>query len=228
MKLFRVRGISVELHPTFYLLPIYVAWQGWADERWRGVAEQLLELFLIYASVVLHEFGHALTAQRLRVPVRHIVLTPIGGMALFDWLPRKPMKELLIIAAGPAVNFAIAAICVFLLGGWPAHLMDYTEPALNAGDMLRFLLLSNLALGCFNLIPAFPMDGGRIVRALLAFNLGYVPATRYAVIIGRWTAAVGIALGFMAHSPVLVVLFAFILVIGTWEYHHVLAQEAQR
>jgi Zn-dependent protease len=225
MKLFRVGGISLELHPTFYLLPLYVVGQGWWDEGAHGALTALLALVLVYTSVVLHEFGHALTAKKLGIPVRQIVLLPIGGMALLERLPRNPVKELLIIAAGPAVNFVIVGICLVLGHGWPAHLERYAEPSLHPGGILRFLLLSNLVLGCFNLLPAFPMDGGRIVRALLAFPFDYVRATRYAVIIGRCVALAGIVFALYDKSFLLAILFGFILVIGAREYQHVLYEE---
>lgn len=227
MQLFRVGGISLELHPTFYLLPIYVVGQGWWDEGAHGALAALLALLLVYTSVVLHEFGHALTARKLGIPVRRIVLLPIGGMALLEKLPRNPRKELLIIVAGPAVNFAIAGVCLLALHGWPAHLDSYTEASLKPGDLLRFLLLANLVLGCFNLLPAFPMDGGRIVRALLAYHLDYLRATRYAVIIGRFVALAGIGYALLNGSYLLAALFVFILVIGAREYQHVLYEELQ-
>lgn len=226
MKLFRAGGISLELHPTFYLLPIIIIVQSLPD-GWQGVGESLLALVLVYGSVVLHEFGHALTARRLGIPVKRIVLLPFGGMALLEKLPRNPVKELLIIAAGPAVNFVIAGLCLIVLGGWPADLEEYTNVTMNIGDILRFLLLSNLMLGCFNLLPAFPMDGGRIVRALLAFKFDYLTATRWAVMIGRFVAVAGIAVALWQKSFMLVALFIFILVIGTWEYRYVLREELE-
>lgn len=227
MKLFRVGGISLELHPTFYLLPVIIAGQGWMDDGLRGVREGLLALALVYTCVVLHEFGHALTARKLGIPVRHIVLLPFGGMALLERLPRNPVKELLIIVAGPAVNFAIAGGCVIALGGWPTDMPDYIENSLSPSYPLYFLLVSNLSLGFFNLLPAFPMDGGRIVRALLAFKLDYLSATRYTVIIGRFVAVAGIALALLNGSFMLAALFVFILVIGTSEYRYVQREEAE-
>ncbi|HVU37764.1 MAG TPA: M50 family metallopeptidase [Opitutales bacterium] len=227
MKLLRVGGISLELHPTFYLLPLYVAVLGWFDEGLRGVWTGLLALALVYISVVLHEFGHALTARRLGIGVRHIVLTPVGGMALLEQLPRNPVKELLIVVAGPAVNFVIAGICVSLLHGWPAHLDEIYDVSLRPASLLRYLLQANLMLGLFNLLPAFPMDGGRIVRALLALGMDYVSATYWAMMIGRVVAVTCIVLALFAGSYMLVVLFMFILVLGTWEFRHVLQQELQ-
>jgi Zn-dependent protease len=218
MKLLRFRGITLELHPTFYLLPLLVGWEGWSDGRWPGLAENLWAIALIYTCLVLHEFGHALTAQRLGLPVKHIVLLPIGGMALLQRMPRNPRTEMLITAAGPAVNFAIAGICLVLLRGWPPRLLQADHPTFHLLGVLRFLLLVNLGLGCFNLLPAYPMDGGRVLRALLAFRLDYLDATRWAVTIGYFVAGSGIVLALLYGLPTLVVLFVFILYIGNWEY----------
>ena len=225
MKLLRFRGITLELHPTFYLLPLYVAWEGWRDGHWPGVAENLWAVALVYTCLVLHEFGHALTAQRLGLPVKHIVLLPIGGMALLQNMPRKPRTELLITAAGPAVNFAIAGISLVLLGGWPAGMEDVDHPTFHIVGVLKFLLLANLWLGCFNLLPAYPMDGGRVLRALLVYKLDYLDATRWAVIIGYFVAGSGIVIGLLYGLPMLVLLFLFILYIGNWEYRHLRREE---
>ncbi len=225
MKLLRFRGITLELHPTFYLLPLYVAWEGWHDARWPGVAENLWAVVLVYTCLVLHEFGHALTAQRLGLPVKHIVLLPIGGMALLQGMSRKPRTELLITAAGPAVNFAIAGIALVLLGGWPPHLDRIEHPTFHIVGVLKFLLLANLTLGIFNMLPAYPMDGGRVLRALLAYKLDYLEATRWAVIIGYFVAGSGIVLGLLYGLPSLVVLFLFILYVGNWEYRHLRREE---
>ncbi len=227
MKLFQIRGIRLELHPTFYLLPLYIIGRGWWSEGWEGALGALLALVLIYTSVVLHEFGHALTAIKLGIPVRRILLLPTGGLALLDHLPRNPVKELLIIAAGPAVNFIIAGLCLAGLHGWPENWEDYTDASLSVGDVVRFLLVSNIALGCFNLLPAFPMDGGRILRALLVFKFDYVRATRYAVLVGQWVAAGGIAYALFTGSFMLAVLFIFILVVGAREYRYVLQEETR-
>jgi len=231
MKLFRFRGIALDLHPTFYLLPLVVGAQGWADnpdDPGRGLAQSLGAVALVYTCVVLHEFGHALTARWLGVPVQHIVLLPFGGMALLGRLPRNSWAELLIVAAGPAVNFAIVGICLLLLGRWPVVGEEDLLPTFQLYDILVFLLLSNLVLGCFNLLPAFPMDGGRILRALLAFKLDYLRATRWALNIGRGVAGLGIVFALWTHSFLLAGLFVFILWIGKREYEFLVMEEATR
>ena len=231
MKLFRFRGITVELHPAFYLLPLIVGAQGWVGEphhHWRGLAEALGGIALVYSCVVLHEFGHALTAQKLGIQVQHIVLLPFGGMALLGRMPRSPRAELLITAAGPAVNFVIAGLAFTLLGGWPADLADDSLPTTRWHDFLELLMLINLYLGCFNLLPAFPMDGGRVLRALLAYKLDYLRATRWALNIGRGVAVVGIVYSLWTGSYMLAGLFIFILWVGKREYEYLLMEEAQR
>jgi Zn-dependent protease len=228
MKLFRFRGITLELHPTFYLLPLIVGAQGWMDEPdhpWRGLAQNLGAVALVYTCVVLHEFGHALTARRLGIPVQHIVLLPFGGMAMLGRMPRNSWAELLIVAAGPAVNFVIVGLCLALLGGWPADLGGDVMPTLHWHDILEFLLVANLVLGCFNLLPAFPMDGGRILRALLAFKLDYLRATRWALNIGRGVALVGIAVALLIKTYLLAALFIFILWVGKREYEQLNFEE---
>ena len=220
IKLLRFRGITLEMHPSFYLLPIIVGVQGWADGGGHGVLQNWWAVALVYTCVVLHEFGHALTAIALGYPVRHIVLLPFGGMALLERQPRSPRAELLITMDGPMVNFAIVALCTLLLGGWPKDGLDAALPGSHLHSILKFLLTSNLMLGCFNLLPAFPMDGGRILRALLAFYFDYLRATRYAVIIGRFVAAAGILVALWLGAYMLVVLFVFILIVGHSEYQY--------
>jgi Zn-dependent protease len=180
---------------------------------------------LVYTCVVLHEFGHALTARKLGIPVQHIVLLPFGGMALLGRLPRSPRAELLIVAAGPAVNFAIAGLALVLLGGWPTDLGGDVLPTFHGHDVLEFLLLANLVLGCFNLLPAFPMDGGRILRALLAIKLDYLRATRWALYIGRGVAVAGIVVALIYGAYLLAGLFTFILWIGKREYDLLIREE---
>ena len=218
IPLFRVFGITLEVHPTFFLLPLLLAAYVFPDDGWRGVRDTWWALFLVYSCVILHEFGHALVARRLGVPVSFIMLLPIGGLALLGRIPRHPRAELLIVAAGPLVNFLIAAACLTLLGHWPPGL-DYADPStLHWRDLLAFLFYANVLLGLFNLLPAFPMDGGRLLRATLAYHYDYLRATWLAMMIGRVVAAFGILYALYAHHYLLAVLFAFILFLGNLEY----------
>ena len=223
INLFRVRGIKISLHFTFLLLLAFYCWQGWTEGGASGIWWSATEFVLIFTSVVLHELGHSFMAMRFGVGVRGILLLPIGGMAQFDSIPKKPIQELLITAAGPAVNFAIVGALWFLVdfpGGWDAG----TGP-LTLADAGRFLLRANLVLGVFNLYPAFPMDGGRILRALLAFRLPYLRATYWAMIVARVLTLIGVAASIYWESYLLTALFVFILLAGSAEYRLLKRQE---
>jgi Zn-dependent protease len=183
-------------------------------------------LLAFFTCVVLHEFGHSLTALRYGVGVRRILLMPIGGMAEFDSIPREPSRELAITLAGPAVNFAIAAGLWLLAGmpaGWPRGDYDF---AASATGFAQLLVHWNLLMGLFNLVPVFPMDGGRIFRALLATRLPYLRATFIAATVAKVLAVAGIALAlFVFDAALTAVLFAFIFVAGEAEYRAVKRRE---
>ena len=171
-KLGRVAGIDVGIHPTLLLMAAFFAWQGggWS----------VLLLASVFGCVLLHEFGHALTARRYGIGTRGIVLSPIGGIASLDRVPRDPAAELVITAAGPAVNLAIWAVAS-VLAGFPAP----TRSAAGIAEFFGLLATVNLVLAGFNLLPGFPMDGGRILRALLTYRLGRRQATEIAATVGR-------------------------------------------
>lgn len=233
LKLFRVRGIQLAAHSSFFLLLAYAAWEGWQTDPsdpsaggWNGVFWSVVILLAFFTCVVLHEFGHSLTAMRFGVGVRRILLMPIGGMAEFDSIPRQPSRELLITLAGPAVNFAIAALlwlCVRMPEGWPFGQSAYSN---DLRGFAQLLAQWNLMMGCFNLVPVFPMDGGRILRALLATKLPYLRATRIAANIAKGLGGIGIAVALLApelhlgpqRAWLLAALFAFILIAGEMEF----------
>jgi Zn-dependent protease len=228
INLFRIHGIQLSIHATFFLLLAYAGWEGWQDGGgWTGLALSVGLTVLFFVCVVLHELGHSLTAKRYGVNVPRILLMPIGGMAEFDRIPRQPSAELLITIAGPAVNFAIALVLILVVGlpaGWPLH-AEYQD---TLAGVFQLLLTWNLLMGTFNLLPVFPMDGGRIFRALLARKLAYVEATRVAVMVGR-VLALGFALLalFYFNRPMLGVLFAFIFFAGDAEYRGLLRRERE-
>jgi Zn-dependent protease len=223
MNLFRVRGILLAVHFSFFLLLAVNAFDGWADAGWEGAGWNTAVLVAFFVCVVLHEFGHSFTAMHFGIGVRRILLMPIGGMAEFDSIPRQPSRELLITLAGPAVNFAIAGLLWLSL---PAEALadtaDSPEAALSLLTFGHVLLQWNLMMGCFNLLPAFPMDGGRILRALLATRLHYLRATFWAALIGKvvCVVAVGVAIWLLgtSHSTMLIALFTFIFFVGELEY----------
>lgn len=180
----RVRGIAVRLHLTFFLLLLWIVVSHLAVGGWAAAVRGLAFIGAIFGSVLLHEFGHALAARRFGIRTPDITLLPIGGVARLERLPDEPRQELVVALAGPAVNVAIAAGLYGLLrlAGPPEEM---AVPALVQGNLVAQVLWTNLWLVLFNLIPAFPMDGGRVLRALLAERMGYVQATQTAVSIGQ-------------------------------------------
>jgi Zn-dependent protease/predicted transcriptional regulator len=183
-------GIGVYVHATFILLLGWIALSHWMQYQsliptLAGVAF-ILALFLC---VVLHEYGHALTARQFGIATKDITLLPIGGLARLERMPDKPNHELWVALAGPAVNVALAVMLgVYLLV--IGHFEPVNQISLTHGDFVERLLFANLFLAGFNLIPAFPMDGGRVLRALLAKRMEYVRATRIAAGIGQGLAFV--------------------------------------
>lgn len=210
-KIGRFAGIDVFVHSTFFLLPLWIGLQHWRAGS--GVAQALAGIgfvLLIFLCVVLHEYGHALTARRYGVTTRDIILLPIGGVARLERMPEKPAQELVVALAGPAVNVVIAAGCV----GWLAIsgvALSADTVSMVDGPVAGRLLAVNIMLVLFNLLPAFPMDGGRVLRALLSMRLGAVRATRIAATVGQ---AFAVVLGFwgLFTSPVLVLVALFVWV----------------
>ncbi|MGC4073441.1 MAG: site-2 protease family protein [Nibricoccus sp.] len=186
ISLFRIARIRLAVHLTFFLLLGYVAWEGWntsPDARWLGLAWSITYTLLAFACVVLHELGHAFTARSFGVRVSRILLTPVGGMAEFDRIPRAPGQEIIIALAGPAVNFLLITLLLLFVNVPTMDELFSFEPTF--ASLARHLLAMNIAMGCFNLVPVFPMDGGRVLRALLAKRLSYLSATFWAAATGK-------------------------------------------
>lgn len=213
----QIAGIDVHVHATFWLL---LVWIGLAQYRAGGsiaaVIPQLVFILAIFGIVVLHELGHALAARRYGIATRDITLLPIGGVARLERMPREPRQELVIALAGPAVNFALAGL-LFVGLAVTGHVASFADvAALDAGFLNRALVERligvNLWLGGFNLIPAFPMDGGRVLRAALAMRIGnYARATELAARIGRVFALLFGVLGlFVVGNPFLVFVALFV------------------
>ena len=224
--MFRIFGIRLAVHVSFLLLLAYVAWEGWAESGWPGVAWSLGLMALLFVCIVLHELGHSLTARRFGIAVPRILLLPIGGMAEFSTIPREPRRELLITLAGPAVNFAIV---LALLPFVPTpHFSADAVVELSPRGTGQFLLWVNLVMGGFNLLPVFPMDGGRILRALLATRWSYLRATFWAASIGKVLAVIGVAvMVFVWPNPLAAILFAFIFIAGDLEYRMLKRREEE-
>lgn len=223
INLFRIRGIQLSLHVSFLLLLAYFGVEGYADGGVPAMLWSMSFLVAFFACVVLHELGHSLTGMRFGVVVRRILLMPIGGMAQFDSIPRQPWREFLMTIAGPAVNFAIAALLWFPVS-FPASWDPDSSPA-SLGDLGRLLLIGNLYMGVFNLLPAFPMDGGRMMRAFLASRMSYVRATFWAATVGKILSGAGVLFGLFYGHYLLAVLFAFIMMAGEGEYRAVRQRE---
>ena len=218
IKLFRVKGIDVKVHLTFVLILIWAAyrWSGSTGEGMQGALFGVAATLLLFGSVTLHELGHSLQALKYGVRVRDITLLPIGGLAQMEEIPEKPGQELRIAIAGPLVNFATAAALIGVGALLQAQaLVTVPELFRSLGEaswagMLAYLTMANLAMGLFNLIPAFPMDGGRVLRALLAMRLDYPKATSIAVTVGQGLALLLGLYGFMSGSFTLVLIAVFV------------------
>lgn len=209
-RIVRVAGIDVKIHVTFLLLLAWLGAMRWQTGGLAGAAEGVGFTLLLFLCVLLHEFGHAFAARAYGIRTPDITLLPIGGVARLERMPDKPVQELVVAIAGPAVNVVIAAILFFVL----AAKFRFSELADldQLGESLPANLLAvNVMLVVFNAIPAFPMDGGRVLRALLAMKFDYVLATTIAARVGQVLAggfAVAGLLGF--GSPMLVLIAAFV------------------
>src|SRR5579872_3273094 len=202
-----IAGTAVRVHITFLLFLVWIFAADYAsggpDEAWTG----LVFMVVLFACVLAHEFGHIFAARAFGVSTPDVTLLPIGGVARLERIPEEPRQEFLIAVAGPAVNVAIGLALV--LAG--AHLSPSALSGVENAhiSMLDRLAIVNLFLAAFNMIPAFPMDGGRVLRALLAIRLGHVRATEIAATIGQWTA---FALGFagLFFNPLLIFIAIFV------------------
>jgi len=221
--LFKIRGIPLSVHYSFLLLLAYIGYEGWTAQTWAGLIWSVLTVCAFFGCVVLHELGHSFAALRYGVGVRRILLMPIGGMAEFDSLPREPSKELVITFAGPAVNFMVAALLWWPVNQLPQHILFY-----SAEGLLYQLFWANIMMGVFNLVPVFPMDGGRIFRALLATKFTYLKATHWASMVGKVLSVIGGCVMFFRLDHWLgAVLFAFIFMAGDAEYKAVKRRELE-
>jgi Zn-dependent protease/CBS domain-containing protein len=216
-KLARVAGIDVRVHATFLFLLAFVGFQGYSGTgSARGALVSMGSILLVFFIVVLHEYGHALAARRYGIPTVDITLLPIGGVARLARMPREPRQELVIALAGPAVNVVLAGLLWLYLalagGGGVDAPVTAPDERFFAQSLARQLRDVNVYLAAFNLIPAFPMDGGRVLRALLAMRSGdYAAATARAAALGRAVALVLGLLGlFYFRQPTLVLVALFV------------------
>ena len=208
-KLARIAGIDVYMHITFLIIIGWVAFSSWTQQRtWSAVLSGVFFILLLFAFVVMHEYGHALTARKYGIKTRDITLYPIGGVARLERMPEKPIEELWVALAGPAVNVVLAG----LLFGYlilTRTFQPLTSLSISTGSLVERLMVVNLWLVGFNLIPAFPMDGGRVLRALLGLRLEYVQATQIAATVGQGFAFIFGFIGLFS-NPFLVFIALFV------------------
>src|SRR5262245_19847163 len=221
-----IAGTAVRVHVTFLLFLGWIFVAGWTSDWPQAAWQSLVFMVLLFACVVAHEFGHIFTARAFGVATPDVTLLPIGGVARLERVPEEPRQELLIAIAGPLVNVAIALVLMAFLGAKldPAQLAAVERP--NA-SMIEKLAAVNLFLAAFNMIPAFPMDGGRVLRALLATRLGHVRATEIAAMIGQ---GVAFALGFfgLLYNPLLIFIAIFVYLAASSEAHLVAIRAMSR
>ncbi|MDO6390876.1 site-2 protease family protein [Pontibacter sp. BT731] len=215
LNLGRIAGIKILMHWTFLIL---IGWIVFSEiQRGSDLMATLLSVafvLTIFLCVVLHELGHALTAKRYGVDTKMITLLPIGGVASLERIPENPKQELLIAIAGPAVNVVIAFILWLVLPPLRELPDESFFARITPANFLYLLFFVNLMLVVFNAIPAFPMDGGRVLRALLAFKLGRVRATQIAANMGQMLAIFFMFIGFF-YNPFLILIGIFVF-FGAW------------
>jgi Zn-dependent protease/CBS domain-containing protein len=203
-------GIEVRIHVTFLLLLGFYAWIYYTDGGPQAAVDGVAFTLLIFLCVLLHEFGHAFAAKTFGIRTPDITLLPIGGVARLERMPANPWQELVIAIAGPAVNVLIAVAIFLVIGGvLPFHQFDLIDTP--SGTLLDKLLLVNILLVAFNLVPAFPMDGGRVLRALLATQMRHVVATQVAARVGQVIAVLfGIASVTFGGGTILMLIAVFV------------------
>src|SRR5215471_11982004 len=201
-----VAGTAIRIHITFLLFLVWIFVAGLATGGINDAVSSLVFMVSLFACVVAHEFGHIFTARAFGVPTPDVTLLPIGGVARLERIPEKPSEEFLVAIAGPLVNVAITIVLVAAGADLGARNLAVESAQVS---MIDRLAAANLFLALFNMIPAFPMDGGRVLRALLAIRLGHVRATEIAAMIGQWVA---FGLGFLGlfYNPILIFIAIFV------------------
>ena len=209
LKLGRLWGVDVYLHYTFLVFLVLVGLDSRLQTgRWAAALPGVSMFLGVFVCVLLHEYGHAMAARRYGVVTRDITLLPMGGVARLDRIPEAPLQQLVIALAGPLVNVVIAGGL-----GLGLHLSDEMPRSVGELESAGFfprLLLINAGLVAFNLLPAFPMDGGRVLRALLALWVDPVRATRISAVVGRVMAVLFIGAAFRMSSPMLGIIGVFV------------------
>lgn len=229
-RLLTLAGIPIKIHWTFSLL---LAWLGYVVYSEGLAYSQAMFFFLLilglFTCVIAHEYGHALVARRYGIPTRDIFILPIGGLARLEYLPPEPKKEMIIAIAGPLVNLLIALLLSSIL--WVTGEISFWKDIRSFDDLLRphgllfALLFLNLMLFLFNLIPAYPMDGGRIVRSMLSIYYGKRKATIWVSYLAQVIGIVFFLVGTYWTRPTLALIGVFVFFTSAWERRS-LAQRA--
>jgi len=210
-----VSGIKITIHWTFLLLIAWIIYRGVSSgSSTTEILWSILFIAALFGCVILHELGHSLTAMKYQVKTRRITLLPIGGVASLETMPDDPREEFVIAVAGPVVNIIIALLLYLVVPLHEYANMDAAEfeqalSTINDGNFLFYMLFANLMLALFNMIPAFPMDGGRVLRALIAMKLDRVRATQIATRLGQLVAFFLLFLG-LAYNPILILIAIFV------------------
>jgi Zn-dependent protease len=211
IKIATIFGIEVRIHVTFFLVLAWIGLVYYQTAGLSGAIQGVLFMLVLFGCVLLHEFGHALAAREFGIQTPDITLLPIGGVARLSRIPDKPWQELVVAIAGPLVNVVIAAALTFAIHGSTEILqIDRLEnPRIELLDALRSI---NVMLVLFNMIPAFPMDGGRVLRSLLAMVMPYTLATQIAAWIGQGLAVVFAIFGLRGNF--FLIFIAFFIFVG--------------
>ncbi len=228
-RLFTVAGTEVRVHVTFFLLLLFVASQSYLSGQGVTAAlEATLFITTMFACVVLHEFGHVVAARGYGIRTPDITLLPIGGVARLERMPRKPSEELVVAISGPLVNVIIAA--TIYLGFGLRAVIHPGYDFLQTGNFFEKLMVWNIFMVAFNLIPAFPMDGGRVLRAVLAMFMEYGAATRRAATVGQSIAMMVAIYMLLNHAvqPMVLLICFFVFMAAGQEAASVTQQEATR
>lgn len=224
-RLFRLFGIDIKVHITFLILPLFFAFMYGKDYGWETGLRAFVLILLIFLCVLGHELSHSLKAKSLGIQVPEINLYLIGGIASMQRIPREPDQEFAISVVGPLFNFALALLLYYPFV-WAIGRQDLFSPSLSSWPrMLANVYWTNPVLGAFNLIPAFPMDGGRILRSFLARRMSYLKATGISVILGKIFAILFALLGLWRRHWMLVLIALFVFSSASNEKLQVARQE---
>ncbi|MFH0911187.1 MAG: site-2 protease family protein [Planctomycetota bacterium] len=210
----RIFGIELRIHVTFVLLLFFIFLSEASHRGASAGLQSVLFISAVFLCVLIHELGHSLIARRFGKATRSITLLPIGGMASLEEIPEKPGQEIAMSIVGPFINLAIAALLYLFIGAWPGFAGLDIHPG-SAKAFFAALIVVNVMLAAFNMIPAFPMDGGRVLRGILALRYDYVRATSIAVSISHALSLFFIFFGLLFFSSIWLALIGFFLYLGS-------------